>query len=60
MEEEEGNSLWGSLPSSTHSVNIAEHHQLLITVPGSREKDGTKQTKVTAFSGSHTSRGDRP
>lgn len=42
---------WGILPSSTHSVNIAEHHQLLITVPGAGEKDENKKTKLPPSKG---------
>lgn len=48
----------GILPSSTHSVNIAEHHQLLITVPGAGEKDENKTDKSYRPRGVHIPAGE--
>lgn len=48
----------GILPSSTHSVNITEHHHLLITVPGAGEKEVNDTDKSHCPHGVHQPAGE--
>lgn len=48
----------GILPLSTHSVNITEHHHLLVTVPGAGEKEENKTDKSYCPHGVHKPAGE--